>query len=406
MIDSNVSLSCAHYQAGGGASSAAATAKYEAASVSPSLSPTGHLLVAACLGVIGTLGFACNLAVLAMFWRFRALRTPINLLLVSISLSDLLVSVLGTPFSFAASIRGRWLIGRAGCVWYGFVNACLGIVSLISLAVLSYERYCTMTVPNMADGRDFRPALAGICFSWFYSMAWTLPPLLGWSRYGPEGPGTTCSVDWRSQTANNVSYVVCLFAFCLLLPFAVIVFSYGKLLHAIRQVRSSSSVVTRRREQRVLVMVVTMVVCYLVCWLPYGVVALMATFGPGDPLSPEASIVPSLLAKSSTVVNPFIYIFMNKQFYRCFRAFFRCSAVEGRSTLKTFSRVTKTLRGVRPELGDHQVSAAAPTSAHATPTSASATPQSHRRSSEADHRPPAHANGSKPKATLVAHYRE
>lgn len=91
-----------------------------------SLSPRGHLVVAACLGVIGTLGFLCNLVVLALFCRYRALRTPMNLLLVSISASDLLVSVLGTPFSFAASTQGRWLIGRAGCVWYGFINACLG----------------------------------------------------------------------------------------------------------------------------------------------------------------------------------------------------------------------------------------------------------------------------------------
>lgn len=74
-----------------------------------------------------------------------------------------------------------------------------------------------------------------------------------------------------------------------------------------------SSVVNRRREQRVLVMVITMVVCYLVCWLPYGVTALLATFGPQDLLTPEASITPSLLAKFSTVINPFIYIFMNKQ---------------------------------------------------------------------------------------------
>lgn len=74
-----------------------------------------------------------------------------------------------------------------------------------------------------------------------------------------------------------------------------------------------SSVVSRRREQRVLLMVVVMVLCYLVCWMPYGVTALLSTFRPGEMLSPEASIVPSLLAKFSTVVNPFIYIFMNKQ---------------------------------------------------------------------------------------------
>ena len=79
------------------------------------------------------------------------------------------------------------------------------------------------------------------------------------------------------------------------------------------QVRSVSSRVSRRREQRVLLMVVAMVVGYLICWLPYGVTALLATFGPPHLLTPEATITPSLLAKFSTVINPFIYIFMNKQ---------------------------------------------------------------------------------------------
>ncbi len=128
MIVCNVSLNCAHCP-GGGAGDTAATGAYEEVSGSlppPSLSPKGHLVVAVCLGFIGTFGFLSNFLVLALFCRYRALRTSMNLLLVSISASDLLVSVLGTPFSFAASTQGRWLIGRAGCVWYGFVNACLG----------------------------------------------------------------------------------------------------------------------------------------------------------------------------------------------------------------------------------------------------------------------------------------
>ncbi|XP_031153547.1 teleost multiple tissue opsin b [Sander lucioperca] len=411
MIVCNVSLSCAHCP-GGVAGGTAATDAYEEVSGSlppPSLTPKGHQVVAVCLGFIGTFGFLNNLLVLALFCRYRALRTPINLLLVSISASDLLVCVLGTPFSFAASTQGRWLIGREGCIWYGFVNSCLGIVSLISLAVLSYERYFTMMKPTIANNRDFGPALGGICFSWLYSVAWTVPPLLGWSRYGPEGPGTTCSVDWKTQTANNISYIVCLFIFCLVLPFGVILYSYGMLLHAIRQVRSESSVVTRRRDQRVLVMVITMVVCYLVCWLPYGVAALLATFGPRGLLTPEASITPSLLAKFSTVINPVIYIFMNKQFYRCFRAFLNCSATERPSTSKTFSRPTKTLRTIRQK---KDVSDPAPSSAQPTPNSNQESlqranqvaPSPSNRHSAASHIPTAYT--PKPKLILVAHYRE
>ncbi|NP_001292340.1 pinopsin-like [Oryzias latipes] len=400
MIVPNASLSCAHCDGDAAEQDAPGSA------AAPSLSPTGHLVVAVCLGLIGTCGFLSNLLVLALFCRYRALRTPMNLLLVSISVSDLLVSVLGTPFSFAASTQGRWLIGRAGCVWYGFINACLGIVSLISLAVLSYERYSTVMTPNMADGRDFRPALGGICFSWLYSVAWTVPPLLGWSRYGPEGPGTTCSVDWKTQTPNNISYIICLFTFCLLLPFGVIVYSYGKMLRVIRQVRSMSSVVTRRREQRVLVMVVTMVVCYLVCWLPYGIAALLATFGPRDLLTPAASITPSLLAKFSTVINPLIYIFMNKQFYRCFWAFFCCSTPEQVSTLRTFSRVTKTIRTFRQERELH-VSAPAPSSGLPTPNSIQkgnnhVDPSSINQACAASDSP----DSRKPKVVLVAHYQE
>lgn len=94
-----------------------------------------------------------------------------------------------------------------------------------------------MMVTTQADITSYRKVFTGIAFSWIYSLVWAVPPLFGWSRYSPEGPGTTCSVNWTTRTANNVSYIVCLFFFCLILPFVVIVYNYGKLLQAIKQVR-------------------------------------------------------------------------------------------------------------------------------------------------------------------------
>ncbi|XP_051943114.1 vertebrate ancient opsin-like [Hippocampus zosterae] len=309
------------------------------------LTPTGNLVVAVCLGFIGTFGLVNNSVVLVLYCRYKILRSPINLLLINISVSDLLVCVLGTPFSFAASTQGRWLIGTKGCVWYGFANSLFGIVSLISLAVLSYERYSTMMTPTEADSSNYRKVCLGIILSWVYSLIWTLPPLIGWSHYGPEGPGTTCSVNWKAKTANNISYIVCLFIFCLIVPLLVIVFCYGKLLCAIKQVSGINASMSRKREQRVLFMVVIMVICYLMCWLPYGIMALLATFGPPGLVTPEASIIPSVLAKTSTVINPVIYVFMNKQFYRCFQALLHCEAPRRGSSVKSSSRVaTKPAR--------------------------------------------------------------
>ncbi|KAG7467457.1 hypothetical protein MATL_G00154010 [Megalops atlanticus] len=276
------------------------------------LSRTGHNVVSVFLGSIMTFGFLNNLIVLILFCKFKTLRTPVNMLLLNISVSDMLVCLFGTTLSFASSIRGRWLVGRHGCMWYGFINSCFGIVSLISLAVLSYDRYSTLTVYNKR-APNYRKPLLAVGGSWLYSLFWTVPPLLGWSSYGLEGAGTSCSVTWTSRTPESHSYIICLFIFCLALPVLVMVYCYGRLLYAVKQVGKIRKTAARRREFHILFMVITTVVCYLLCWMPYGVVALMATFGRPGIITPVASVVPSLLAKSSTVINPLIYILMNKQ---------------------------------------------------------------------------------------------
>ncbi|XP_076021994.1 teleost multiple tissue opsin 2a [Genypterus blacodes] len=287
------------------------------------LSLTGHRVVSVFLGSIMVLGFLNNLLVLVLFCRFKTLRTPVNMLLLNISVSDMLVCVCGTTLSFASSLQARWLYGRRGCMWYGFINSCFGIVSLVSLSILSYDRYSTLMVYNKRLP-DYRRPLLAVGGCWLYSLFWTVPPLLGWSSYGLEGAGTSCSVTWTERTPSSHSYIICLFVFCLGVPMLVMVYCYSRLLYAVKQVGRIRRTGARRREFHILFMVVTTVACYLLCWMPYGVVAMMATFGQPGLITPVAAVVPSILAKSSTVFNPIIYILMNKQFYRCFLILFHC----------------------------------------------------------------------------------
>ncbi|XP_005748590.1 pinopsin-like isoform X1 [Pundamilia nyererei] len=327
------------------------------------LSRGGHVVVSVCLGSIMVFGFLNNLLVLVLFCRFKSLRTPVNMMLLNISVSDMLVCACGTTLSFASSLQRRWLYGRRGCMWYGFVNSCFGvtwamfrevggdadkvqlpaadnkplpehgtsgdphmssgIVSLISLSILSYDRYSTLMVYNKRSA-DYRKPLLAVGGSWLYSVIWTVPPLLGWSSYGLEGAGTSCSVSWTEESPRSHSYIICLFVFCLGLPVLIMVYCYSRLLYAVKQVGRIRRTAARRREFHILFMVITTVVCYLICWMPYGIVAMMATFGRPGLISPVASVIPSILAKTSTVINPVIYILMNKQFYRCFLILFHC----------------------------------------------------------------------------------
>lgn len=120
-----------------------------------------------------------------------------------------------------------------------FTVSLSGIVSLISLVVLSYDRYSTLTVYHKR-GPDYRKPLLAVGGSWLYSLIWTVPPLLGWSSYGLEGAGTSCSVSWTQRTAQSHAYIICLFIFCLGLPVLIMVYCYGRLLYAVKQVNCIS----------------------------------------------------------------------------------------------------------------------------------------------------------------------
>lgn len=109
-------------------------------------SRTGFTVVAVCLGIIFVFGFLNNFLVLLVFARFHVLRTPINLILLNISVSDMLVCIFGTPLSFAASVHGRWLTGVHGCRWYGFANALFGkLWSNKLLCSVDYEMWLALT---------------------------------------------------------------------------------------------------------------------------------------------------------------------------------------------------------------------------------------------------------------------
>ncbi|KAH1165736.1 hypothetical protein KIL84_023295 [Mauremys mutica] len=155
----------------------------------------------------------------------------------------------------------------------------------------------------------------------------------------------------------------------------------------------------RTREQRVLIMVIVMVICFLLCWLPYGIMALIATFGKPGLITPSASIIPSVLAKSSTVYNPVIYIFLNKQFYRCFCALLKCDKTSAITSNKFSSKTTRVCR-TTPRVQDNNFTFVA---------ASAGLPSSERQEATVSLQNPEpttdNGRGAKQEVLLVAHYR-
>ena len=108
--------------------------------------------------------------------------------LFNLIFSDFAVSILGLPLNIIATFNEGWIFRPGVCLYYGFVMALLGIVSITTLTVLSFERYMLVLNPlhsfNIAMRKYIAYVIAGI---WIYSLSLTTPPLFGWGEYAQEG---------------------------------------------------------------------------------------------------------------------------------------------------------------------------------------------------------------------------
>ncbi|RMC22746.1 hypothetical protein DUI87_00246 [Hirundo rustica rustica] len=287
--------------------------------LSPFLVPQTHLgspgifkAMAAFMFLLVVLGVPINALTVVCTVKYKKLRSHLNYILVNLAVANLLVVVRGLHHGLLQLLADVLLPGAPGLQ---------GMVSLWSLAVVAFERFLVICKP--LGNFTFRGshAVLGCAITWIFGLIASVPPLFGWSRYIPEGLQCSCGPDWYTTENkwNNESYVIFLFCFCFGFPLTVIIFSYGRLLLTLRAVakQQEQSATTQKAEREVTKMVVVMVLGFLVCWLPYCCFALWVVTHRGQPFDLGLASVPSVFSKASTVYNPVIYVFMNKQFRSC-----------------------------------------------------------------------------------------
>ncbi|KAJ8008846.1 hypothetical protein DPEC_G00082690 [Dallia pectoralis] len=193
----------------------------------------------------------------------------------------------------------------------------LGITGLWSLAIISWERWVVVCKPFGNVKFDGKWASAGIIFSWTWAAFWCSPPIFGWSRYWPHGLKTSCGPDvfGGNEDPGVQSYMITLMCTCCFLPLSVIIFCYIFVWSAIHAVaaQQKDSESTQKAEKEVSRMVVVMILAFVICWGPYASFACFAAGNPGYAFHPLAAAIPAYFAKSATIYNPIIYVFMNKQ---------------------------------------------------------------------------------------------
>ncbi|KAJ7345300.1 hypothetical protein JRQ81_001250 [Phrynocephalus forsythii] len=317
------------------------------------------LLLLLLLLLIFALSALGNGAVVAVIARHRPLRTVTNAFVLSLSLAELLGALLCLPLALASLLLGgrgavgggvSWPFGRRLCTASAALHAGLGIAATLTMALLSFERYCAIVrQPRRKMGR--RRAGQLLAAVWVAALGLAGPWYLlaqggaggreeeeeeeeeeasATSASAAGGGGGALAAPTAAPGAYPCRYVLpwgssrlgppysaTLIVLCFLLPFALMCFCHYHICRAVRLSESRVRPLTTYGhllrfygEMRTATTVLIMIVSIICCWGPYCILGLAAATGSFS-FSPATDAVASWMAWANGAINPLIYAARN-----------------------------------------------------------------------------------------------
>uniref|UniRef100_A0A3B5QDE1 Parietopsin n=1 Tax=Xiphophorus maculatus TaxID=8083 RepID=A0A3B5QDE1_XIPMA len=258
-----------------------------------------------------------NRLVIAVMLRNTSLLQPMNILILSLAVSDLMIALCGLLVATITNYQGSYFIGHAACVFQGFSVNYFGLGSLCTLTLLAFERYNVVCHPKAALRLSMRRSVQGLLFVWVFCLFWAVALLLGWSSYSLEDFQTPFSLAWEERSWSNTSYLILYSLLCFIVPVAIIIYCYFHVLKSLRKLNRRLELPggrSRKSENDHAITMVLAITAFFVCWLPYAVVVVV---DPELRVPPLIATLPMYFAKTSPVYNPIIYFFSNEQFREC-----------------------------------------------------------------------------------------
>uniref|UniRef100_A0A672ZKM0 5-hydroxytryptamine receptor 7 n=1 Tax=Sphaeramia orbicularis TaxID=375764 RepID=A0A672ZKM0_9TELE len=317
-----------------------------------------------------TLSTICgNLLVVISVCFVKKLRQPSNYLIVSLAVADLSVALAVMPFvSITDLIGGQWIFGQFFCNVFIAMDVMCCTASIMTLCVISIDRYLGITKPLTYPVRQNGCCMAKMILSvWLLSASITLPPLFGWAQNVNDGRVCLISQDF--------GYTVYSTAVAFYIPMSVMLFMYYRIYRAAklsaakhtitgfprekeqvagvaprggrREVEEECSTRVSRllksgehhqrrkrknqsifkREQKAAATLGIVVGAFSFCWLPFFLVSTARPFVCGI----ECSCVPLWLERTllwlgyaNSLINPFIYAFFNRDLRTTYSNLLRC----------------------------------------------------------------------------------
>ncbi|TNM99395.1 hypothetical protein fugu_012428 [Takifugu bimaculatus] len=278
-----------------------------------------------------TLSTICgNLLVVISVCFVKKLRQPSNYLIVSLAMADLSVALAVMPFvSITDLIGGQWIFGQFFCNVFIAMDVMCCTASIMSLCVISIDRYLGITNPLTYPVRQNGCCMAKMILSvWLLSASITLPPLFEESG---SVEGTELEQEQEEELEEGHESLDCVAA-ALKLQREVEEECSTRVSRLLktgeyhqRRKRKNQSIF--KREQKAAATLGIVVGAFTFCWLPFFLVSTARPFICGV----ECSCVPLWLERTllwlgyaNSLINPFIYAFFNRDLRTTYSNLLRC----------------------------------------------------------------------------------
>uniref|UniRef100_A0A3B3CQL6 G-protein coupled receptors family 1 profile domain-containing protein n=1 Tax=Oryzias melastigma TaxID=30732 RepID=A0A3B3CQL6_ORYME len=286
---------------------------------SSGLANVEQILVPVLNSLIVVLGTAGHSVVISPQTQAGGIGTDV--LLLALSAADLLL--LSTiPFHTVGIALQRWPFGNVMCLLVGFLGSACSSASVFTLAMLAVSRYLTVVHPARAYSLlTPRRVSAAAVLLWVPACCLGVPQLVfrsvGNPRKTPVGLACFAFLSHRDQLIYGLFHFVMAF----LLPLFTIAVAYSSIyVFLYRSQHAGRAPQVERYQRKVTKTTAMLVLAFTLCWLPsYGLtLALLAEKNSGatgtTPRYGPFTVFASLMATSSTVMNPILYVLMSQKF--------------------------------------------------------------------------------------------
>ena len=276
------------------------------------------------LSIILLLAFLGNLLTSLIFLRKPRLRTPTNISILFLSLSDILMAALVMPFSLASLIKGKWISSQEACAFSAWLMNVLLAVSLITMTCTAVIRYfCVVKSAFYLQLVKSKIVAVGVALLWLtYSLFSALAMIFASKGSVYDRRRIFCENIFSGNVADIFNYagssLMVISGLVIFLAYFIVfrfVSHHNQTVGSNLQQGNSSHI----EEAKITKTLVIVVLGFSSCWAPAITIHLIYIFGgyqhDGQFRMPAfAILLQTLFIFAISCINPFIYGFTNRRF--------------------------------------------------------------------------------------------